>query len=120
MTAGFLDTNILIGFFQGSEPVRRALERFDRLAIPAMAYAEFMVGMKNENRRVAADAAIASIFEIVHTTQEICLKAAEIRRETRFKMPDAMIYATAQIEDGTLITFDKDFDKGWADVYIPV
>ncbi len=119
MTAGYLDTNILVGFFQGVVPIRHALERFDRLVVPAMTYAEFMAGLPDQKLRDASDQAIESLFEVIQSSKSICLEAAEIRRRIRLKMPDAMIYATARVGGGTLITLDKDFDKSWPDIYVP-
>jgi len=119
MTTGYLDTNIIVGFFKGEDAIKAALERFDSLKIPAMAYAEFMVGLKQEAQRQAADHIIDALFEIVHSDREICHEAAALRRAVRLKLPDAMIYATARAGGGVLITRDKDFDEKGGDVYVP-
>jgi predicted nucleic acid-binding protein len=120
MPAGYLDTNILIGFFKGDEAVKATLERFQPLKIPAAAYAEFMVGLKSEAQIRAAEQVIAALFDIVHTDREICLEAAALRRTKRFKLPDALIYATARAQNGILITRNiKDFDLQAGDVYVP-
>lgn len=119
MTAGYLDTNILVGFFKGEYAIKEALERFDSLKIPAIAYAEFMVGLTLGAQIEAADKVIDALFEVVQTDRDICREAAYLRRTARLKLPDAMIYATARAGGGTLITRDKDFDKSWPDVYVP-
>jgi len=123
MTSGYLDTNILIGFFKGDPAVRRALERFDSLRIPALAYAEFMVGLPYESQRAAVDEAIDALFDIVHTDRALCQQAAVLRRTMRLKIPDAMIYATARAGGGVLITADRDFTRGLTgttkDIYVP-
>jgi predicted nucleic acid-binding protein len=120
MKAGFLDTNILIGFFKGDEAVKAALERFETLKIPAIAYAEFMVGLPAQGQRSMADKAIDALFEIVQTDRATCYEAASLRRETRLKLPDALIYAAARVGGGVLITRNtKDFNPDWADVYVP-
>lgn len=120
MTAGYLDTNIVVGFFKGDTAVKSALERFDTLKIPAAAYIEFMVGLKSEAQRIAVGEVMKALFEIVQTDMRVCEEAAELRRTTRLKLPDAMIYATARIHGGTLITRDKDFDAGAGDIYVPL
>ena len=61
MTAGYLDTNILVGFFKGEDSIRSSLERFDSLKIPAVAYAEFLVGLPYREQRDAANQAIDHI-----------------------------------------------------------
>lgn len=119
MTAGYLDTNILVGFFKGEDSIRSSLERFDSLKIPAVAYAEFLVGLPYREQRDAANQAINTLFEIVHSTDAICAEAAELRRKTRLKLPDAMIYATARVGGGVLITRDKDFGVQESDILIP-
>lgn len=120
MAAGYLDTNVLIGFFKADEAVRAALERFDTLKIPAAAYAEFMVGLSFEAQRQAADKVVSAVFEIVHTDRAICHEAADLRRKMRLKLPDALIYATARVGGGVLITRDmKDFDPDAKDIYVP-
>jgi len=119
MTAAYLDTNIIVGFFKGEDAIKAALERFDSLKIPATAYAEFMVGLKQESQRQAVDHVIDALFEIVHSDRQICHEAATLRRTMRLKMPDAMIYATVKARGGVLITRDKDFDEKAEDVYVP-
>ena len=46
MTAAYLDTNILIAYFDGDTAVKKALERFSPLMLPAVAYTEFLAGLK--------------------------------------------------------------------------
>ncbi len=118
MTAGYLDTNVLVAFFDGQPYIRQALERFSPLRVPAVAYAEFLVGL-TEAECVAVDPVIHKIFDVIQTDNAICHEASKVRREARLKLIDAMIYATARVGGGVLITCDKDFDKSWPDVYIP-
>jgi predicted nucleic acid-binding protein len=119
MTAGYLDTNILVGFFKGEGAIKATLERFDSLKIPAVVYAEFLVGLPYREQRDAADQAIKTLFDIVHTDDRICAEAAELRRKTRLKLPDAMVYATARLGGGVLITRDKDFSADSPDIVVP-
>jgi predicted nucleic acid-binding protein len=121
MTAAYLDTNILIGFFKGDQTVKAALVRFQPLKIPSAAYTEFLVGLKFAAQIEAADRVISALFEIVQTDIDICHEAADLRRKMRLKLPDALIYATARIGGGVLITRDtKDFDPHAADIYVPI
>lgn len=120
MRTGFLDTNILIGFFKADEAVKATLERFQALKLPAAAYAEFLVGLKSEAQIRAANTVIEALFEIVHTDSAICHETANLRRQKRLKLPDALIYATARCGQGVLITRNKkDFDAYAADIYVP-
>ena len=119
MTMGYLDTNILIGFFKGEPGIREALERFDSLKVPAVAHAEFMAGLPHESQRKATDEAIDILFDLVQTDRTICQEAARLRRETRLKLIDALILATARAGNGVLITRDRDFEGIGDGVYIP-
>jgi hypothetical protein len=119
MNVGYLDTNILVAYFGGDEVVKRTLERFAGIKLPAAAYIEFMTGLETRREEEAFDKIIHIMFDVVHTDIDICREAAILRRERRLKLPDAMIYATARVGGGTLITRDKDFDGGAGDVYVP-
>lgn len=120
MTAGYLDTNILIAYFGGDPAIKTALERFAGLKLPAAAYVEFMTGLETPNEKEVFGNIIASLFEIVQTDMDICHEAADLRRKMRLKLPDALIYATARVGGGTLITRDKNFDAQAKDIYVPV
>ena len=120
MTIGFLDTNILIGYFAGDPAIKAAMERFAGLKLPATAYTEFMVGVKSADERAVFQEILRKLFDIVQTDLDICHEAADLRRQYRMKLPDATIYATARIHGGTLISRNiKDFNPEWEDVYSP-
>jgi hypothetical protein len=47
---------------------------------------------------------------VVNLSEEIIQKTVEVRRQARIKLPDAIIAATALVNDWTLLsTNDKDF-----------
>jgi predicted nucleic acid-binding protein len=48
---------------------------------------------------------------IINLTSEIVKKCISIRRNRKIKTPDAIIAATAIVNNYTLITSDTDFDK---------
>jgi len=118
MATAFIDTNILIGYFGGEPSIKSLLEGYTELKLPAVAYAEFMTGIKTERDEAVFSDIIKQLFDIVHTNDDICLETARIRRNWRLKLPDAMIYATARVGGGVLVTRDRDFDFGGNDVYV--
>ena len=120
MTTAYIDTNILIDYFAGHLPAKTAFEKFTYLKLPAVTYTEFMAGLHSEDQRLAADKVIHALFEVVHTDMEICREAAALRRQKRIKLPDLLIYATARIGGGILVTRNiKDFDESADDIYVP-
>ncbi|MCB9983027.1 MAG: PIN domain-containing protein [Rhodospirillales bacterium] len=120
MTTGYIDTNILIDYFGGHPPAKAALERFTDLKLPAVVYIEFMAGLKTPEQEAAVDKVISALFEVVQTDMAICREAARLRQKSRVKLPDLMIYATARVGKGVLVTRNiKDFNGDEADVYVP-
>lgn len=119
MTVGFLDTNILVAYFGGDMAVKAALERFAGLKLPAAAYVEFMTGLETGREEAMFDDVIHKLFDVVQTDIEICREAASLRRHKRLKLPDALIYATARVAGGILVTRDRDFRQDWPDIVVP-
>ncbi len=120
MTIAYLDTNILIDYFAGHVPAKTVMEQFDSLKLPAVTYIEFIAGLKNKQQIETADKVIHDLFEVVQTTQEICNKAANLRREKRLKLPDLMIYATSLVGGGILVTRNtKDFQADNKTIMVP-
>lgn len=120
MTTAFLDTNILIDYFSGHLPAKAAMEQYEYLKLPSVTYIEFMAGIKTRAQEDAADKVINILFEIVHTDQAICKETAYLRQQYRVKLPDLMIYATARVHGGVLLTRNtKDFNERFEAVHIP-
>ncbi len=120
MTIAYVDTNILIDFFAGHTPAKAALERFTSLKLPAVSYIEFMAGLHTRSQKVMADKVIESLFDVVHTDMDICREAAILRGRLKIKLPDTLIYATARVGGGVLVTRNtKDFDAKQPDIYVP-
>lgn len=118
-TAAYIDTSILIDFFAGHLPAKTVMEKFTVRKLPAIAYTEFMIGIDTPQKKAQADEVIHALFEVVQTNMDICREAAVLRQKTRLKLPDAMIYATARVGGGVLVTRDTDFDFFQPDVHVP-
>jgi len=117
-----LDAGVLIGFLDGNDAhhaaanraLSEALGRKDRLALPASAYAETLVG---PSRRGAASVAIVRDLvervpiEILPLDADVAVVAAGLRaRHRSLKLPDALVIAMAHHHDADhLITTDR----GW-------
>ena len=59
-------------------------------------------------------------FELKQLTADIAERAIKIRKEHRLKVPNAIVYETAQEEGCILVTRNtKDLKEGWPDVRVP-
>ena len=104
------------------EALHDALERGERLALPASAYAEIMVGPQRRGQDAAAtvDAFIDALPTVVEpATRDIARAAAALRARygRSLRLPDALVLATAMVlgADSVLTT-----DTGWPDTGVHV
>jgi predicted nucleic acid-binding protein len=104
------------------EALHHALERGERLALPASAYAEAMVGPHRRDRdaTTTVDAFIDALPAVVEpATRDIARAAAALRaRHGRsLRLPDALVLATAEVlgADSVLTT-----DAGWPDTGVGI
>jgi predicted nucleic acid-binding protein len=108
MVKALLDTNVLIDFLGGVAAARKELARYDNAAISSVSWMEVMVGApkgaEDETRK------FLSRFSLVALGQPVAERAIELRQSHRIKLPDAIIWASAQIEGRLLVTRNsKDF-----------
>lgn len=117
-----LDAGVLIGFLDGNDAhhaashaaLGEALQRNDRLVLPASALAELLVGPSQTG--AAAVTVVRDVIERVPIQvepldAEIAVAAAALRaRHRSLKLPDALVIATAgHLDADHLITTDR----GW-------
>ncbi len=112
------DTNILIDYLKGYQFASDIIEQSLPAKISMITWIEVLVGTTVENRQATED--FLNEFEIVGLNKEIANRAIEIRKQHRIKLPDAVIWATAQYHSCILVTRNtKDFAKDRDDVFIP-
>ena len=125
-----LDAGILIAVLDGtdvhhaaaSETVRSALERGDRLVLPASAYAEILVAPHRRGGEAVAtvDAFVDALPAAVEpATRAVATQAAELRARhgARLRLPDALVVATAVVLGARRVLTT---DAGWPDLPVPV
>ena len=114
-----LGTNILIDFLSGEDTADEELTRQDEPCIRPISWMEVMVGAENfdEERRLRA---FLAQFKRVPIDDEVAEIAVGIRKTTRIRLPDAIIWATARRIGGVLVTRNtKDFPQGDPGVRVP-
>ena len=105
------DTNILIDYLKGIENSLKEINRFKSKAISIITYIEVLVGLNNNDEHIVNNIKnFLDTFDLIMVNQKIADLAILARREYKLKIPDAIIFATAQSIDALLITRNsKDF-----------
>ncbi|MFP3942501.1 MAG: type II toxin-antitoxin system VapC family toxin [Alphaproteobacteria bacterium] len=111
MVKALLDTNILVDYLNAVPEARTELERYSEKAVSIITWMEVMVGAGREIE--AATRRFLDSFDVVGVDQQIAECAVGLRRGNGIKLPDAVIWATAQTRSMLLVTRNtKDFPEG--------
>ncbi len=118
-TDAVFDTNILIDYLIGREDAQQEIDRYPRRAISIITWMELQVGSKTDGEADVIDMFLRE-FRVLDITRQVARRAIDIRRRTRVRLPDAIIWATAQLESAVLVTRNtKDFPADDPGVRIP-
>lgn len=112
------DTNILIDYLNGIDAAREEIAAYPHPMISTITWVEVMVGSQIDEE--VAVRQFLDRFLQVQLDATVAERAVSIRRQTRIRLPDAIIWASAQMEDALLVTRNsKDFSRLAPDVRIP-
>ncbi len=112
------DTNILIDYLNGIEAAKAEIAHYKRPAISVISWIEVLAGTKTSFE--AETRKFLSSFERIELTSTIADQTAALRRTAKMRIPDAIILATARVENLILITRNtKDFAADEPGVRIP-
>ncbi len=100
-----LDTNILFDFLRGIPAAREEMARYEDRAISIVTWMEVMVGAPAALDSRTRD--FLSGFELVELDAAVAERAVRLRRENRMKLPDAIVWASAQVRSMLLVTRDE-------------
>ncbi len=113
------DTNILIDYLVGRDEALRTFERYSRRAVSVVTWMELQVGTRNADEADVVELFLRE-FTLIDINRRIARMAVALRRRTRLRLPDAIIWATAQIEGAPLLTRNtRDFPAGTPGVVVP-
>ncbi len=113
------DTNILIDYLNGIAPAAEELRWYEEKAISIISYIEVLVGAESGDEEDTLRSFLEA-FHLVALDHEVANRAVVLRRDFRLKLPDAVVYASAQREGCLLVTRNtKDFNPSWPDVREP-
>jgi predicted nucleic acid-binding protein len=108
MVKALFDTNILVDYLNAVPQARREFQRYSEKAISIVTWMEVMVGADGDLE--APTRHFLNSFDIVPVDEPIAERAVGLRRSRRIKLPDAVIWATAQVHAMLLVTRNtKDF-----------
>ena len=118
MSDPFFDTNIVIDWLKRIPAATAELGLYDRHQISRIVWTEVLAGQDGEARGLVLKA--LSHFEIVELDEQIATVAATIRFQSKLKLMDAFILATAQVHGRTLVTRNtKDFPADMPGIRVP-
>lgn len=113
------DTNILIDFLNGIDEAAKELALYDQKLISVITTIEILVGAKNEQEEQILKGFLES-FKSLELSSAIATQTVSIRKKHRLKVPDAIVYATAQTEGCLLVSRNtKDLRPEWPDIRVP-
>ena len=112
------DTNILIDYLSGIPQARTELERHPDRAIGIVTWMEVMAGTTEADKKPIR--AFLRTFRVLPVTQDVAEQSFILRRQRKIKLPDAIILATAQVNDRILLTRNtRDFPAEEPGISIP-
>jgi predicted nucleic acid-binding protein len=118
MVKALFDTNILIDYLNGIESAKKELGRYEYKAISIITSMEVLVGSSPEND--AALRAWLNSFDVIALDMTIANRAVEIRKQKRIKLPDAIVWASAQVNSLLFVSRNiKDFPSDEPGVRVP-
>ena len=118
MVRALFDTNILIDYLSGILPAKKELARYEYRAISTITWMEVLVGANAEDESVIRGW-LAS-FEILELDHRIADRAVDIRRTKKVRLPDAIVWATAQVHSLLLVSRNtKDFPADEPGIRVP-
>ncbi|MEX1130266.1 MAG: type II toxin-antitoxin system VapC family toxin [Vicinamibacterales bacterium] len=113
------DTNILIDYLNGVEASRTEIDRYKSRLVSIVTWMEVLVGAGGDEEADVVEMFLRD-FRVVDVTRTIAREAVDFRRGRRVRLPDAIIWATAQSESALLITRNtKDFPADMPGVRVP-
>ena len=114
-----IDTNILIDYLTGIKNAKDELARYTNPAISIITWMELLIGAKTTKEETDLKAFLER-FRRYELSTEIAELTIKIRQQHKIRLPDAIIWATAQISNAILVTRNtRDFSKNEPTIRVP-
>jgi predicted nucleic acid-binding protein len=109
-----LDTNALVGFFQGKESLLHLLKNATNISVSVITKIEYLSYPKLLEQDVILMEQFLKdciVFDLASGDLSLINQIIKLRMNYGLKLPDAIIASQALINDYVLISSDKDFEK---------
>jgi predicted nucleic acid-binding protein len=106
-----LDTNAFIYFFEGQSKITNLVISTPEIYFSAISEIELLSASHLTQSEIDAIKAFLSLCQRIEITSEIIDQTIMIRRQYHFKIPDAVIAASALHLQMPLVSADTDFKK---------
>lgn len=112
------DTNIVIDALNGVSAADAEYGRYERVLISRITWMEVLAGAQADDAPVRDF--LETQFEIIPLDTAVAEAAVQLRRAYHIRLPDAIIWATAQVHHAVLLTRNtKDFHADWEGIRVP-
>src|SRR3972149_500674 len=112
------DTNIVIDALNGLPEADAEYGRYERPLISRITWMEVLVGAQGDDAQLRDF--LETHFEIIPLDLAVAETAVRLRRAHHLRLPDAVIWATAQTNNAVLVSRNtKDFDPDWDGIRVP-
>ncbi len=113
------DTNILIDYLNGVEAAQAEIDGQSKRLISIVTWMEMLAGARNDEEEDVIEMFLRE-FRVIDISRPIAREAVALRKERRLRLPDAIIWATANHESALLVTRNtKDFPRNHPGVRVP-
>lgn len=118
MVNALFDTNILIDFLNGVPQARDEIARYAGKSISIITWMEVMVGAGKEVETPTRD--YLGSFDVIPLDDKVADRAVKLRREHGVRLPDAIVWASADVHALLLVTRNtKDFGRDSPGIRVP-
>jgi predicted nucleic acid-binding protein len=114
-----IDSDVLIDYLQGLEKAKMEIDQYPKREISIISWMEIMAGADTPEEETDCRTFL-STFTIHQLSVEIAGEAVRLRKKFRIRLPDAIVWATARVNDCLLVTRNtKDFSIAEPGVRVP-
>jgi predicted nucleic acid-binding protein len=113
-----IDSNILIDYLHGIAPAAAEIALYANPSISIITWIEVLTGATAQNEKAVRQ--FLQTFTLLEIDIRVAEQAVVLRKSRRLKLPDAIIWATAQVHQCLLVSRNtRDFDPGDPGIRVP-